>query len=592
MSEPAGWSERFSPRVRNLSIVAVLAIAFLLPLRGLLRNQGPPMEEGFMLVFPEQVLKGRLPNRDFLHLYGPGSLWWLAALYKVFGTRLVVERLAALAQMVGVVAGVSVLARRFGRPIALACGLLALVIIVPPLGLTALAWDGGVALGVLALAAGTAALGEGRSDVQRRRFALGAGLLLGAATLMRLDLVLAVGLSGIVLFRAYDRPARRALLIGSGFGVAPYLIHLATAGVGNVVRGMILDPVVYLRGGRRLPIPPPPGHLDGFLQKAGDFGPYAKVSWPIPTLQSSLQLFIWFFFLLGAIALQLVVARRAWKRAPGTVASVTLAVVALFSLGILPQAMQRTDSAHLAWVSCVAVAFLPVSLYQLARDRGPGWSRKRADIVAAVAVMAMIALVLPRYTLNTYVDASAQTFGRHRQAFKIERKGRIFYYGKESVADAAQHGLLPALEKWSRKGDSLIVGTSDLRKTPYSDAYLYYLFPELKVGTYYIEMDPGVANAKDSKLASELGRADFVVLSSAWDDWDEPNDARKLGPERPNDVVRHDFVCLGEFGSREPTDLVPVSFVYQLWGRPGTLAAHHESLPAATPCKDGLARPR
>jgi len=139
---------------------------------------------------------------------------------------------------------------------------------------------------------------------------------------------------------------------------------------------------------------------------------------------------------------------------------------------------------------------------------------------------------------------------------------------------------------------SLIVGTSDLRKTPYSDAYLYYLFPELKVGTYYIEMDPGVANASDSKLASELGRADFVVLSSAWDDWDEPNDARKLGPERPNDVVRHDLVCLGEFGEREPTELVPVSFVYQLWGRPGTLAAHHERLPATSPCKDGLARPR
>ena len=41
------------------------------------------------------------------------------------------------------------------------------------------------------------------------------------------------------------------------------------AGPGNVVRGMILDPVVYLRGGRRLSIPPPPGHLEGFLQRAG-----------------------------------------------------------------------------------------------------------------------------------------------------------------------------------------------------------------------------------------------------------------------------------------------------------------------------------
>ena len=28
-----------------------------------------------MLVFPERLLHGDIPNRDFLHLYGPGSLW-------------------------------------------------------------------------------------------------------------------------------------------------------------------------------------------------------------------------------------------------------------------------------------------------------------------------------------------------------------------------------------------------------------------------------------------------------------------------------------------------------------------------------------
>jgi hypothetical protein len=60
-------------------------LAFLV-LRGLLRSQGPPMEEGFMLVFPERVLAGDIPNVDFLHLYGPGSLWVLAGVYKLFGT--------------------------------------------------------------------------------------------------------------------------------------------------------------------------------------------------------------------------------------------------------------------------------------------------------------------------------------------------------------------------------------------------------------------------------------------------------------------------------------------------------------------------
>ena len=65
--------------------VALVAVFCLLPLAGLWRAPGAPMEEGFMLTFPELVLKGFVPNKDFLHLYGPGGLWLLAGIYKVFG---------------------------------------------------------------------------------------------------------------------------------------------------------------------------------------------------------------------------------------------------------------------------------------------------------------------------------------------------------------------------------------------------------------------------------------------------------------------------------------------------------------------------
>ena len=70
---------------RDAIALAIIAVVVAIPLRGLMRDHATPMEEGFMLVFPEQVLKGFIPNRDFLHLYGPGSLWVLAAVYKVFG---------------------------------------------------------------------------------------------------------------------------------------------------------------------------------------------------------------------------------------------------------------------------------------------------------------------------------------------------------------------------------------------------------------------------------------------------------------------------------------------------------------------------
>src|SRR2546430_7588247 len=162
---------RLTPRQRNAIGFGIIALAFLIPLRGLLRSQGPPMEEGFMLVFPERLLNGDLPNRDFLHLYGPGSLWVLAGVFKAFGTSLTAERLVALLQQIGVVMGVYALARHWGRTVALPCALISLVIIVPPIGLTALGWVGGVALGLLGLAV---ALEGRRIDDPRRagRYAL------------------------------------------------------------------------------------------------------------------------------------------------------------------------------------------------------------------------------------------------------------------------------------------------------------------------------------------------------------------------------------------------------------------------------------
>src|SRR6516225_512757 len=125
--------------------VGVVLGAFALPLRGLLRYQGPPMEEGFMLAFPQEVLRGQIPNRDFLHLYGPGSLWVLAGIFKAFGTSLATERFAGLAQHVGVVFGIFFLSRQWGRVVAVVAALVSLFIILPPVGLTAMAWNGAVA---------------------------------------------------------------------------------------------------------------------------------------------------------------------------------------------------------------------------------------------------------------------------------------------------------------------------------------------------------------------------------------------------------------------------------------------------------------
>jgi hypothetical protein len=535
----AGLSERR----RDVLAIAIVALVFLVPLRGLLRAQGPPMEEGFMLVFPERVLAGDVPNRDFLHLYGPGSLWALAGTFKVFGVSLLTERLFGLVQQLAVVYGVFALARRWGRILAVACALTSAVILVP-FGLTALAWVGGLGLALWGLVVALAALRSG--ERRARRLALLAGVLFGVALLFRLDLVLAITLALLALARRAPRPLLLRTGAGLVAGLSPYVIHLVTAGPGNVVQGMIIDPIFNLRGGRSLPIPPPWSHLDGFLQRAGAL---AQLSWPIPSLSLSQQLFVWFFLLLGSVLALGLVAWRCVRRQPASPRAFALVVIACFSAGLVPQAIQRVDSAHLAWVGCVPIAFLPIAAFEATRRRFPAAHVRRVAFASATGTLAVLLLAIPGFTASVYTDYSAQTFGVHRSAHLIEHEGRVFYYGKPDRAAAANQVIAEAA-RISEPGDRLFVGPANLRKTPYSDAYLYYMLPELDPATYYIEMDPGVANADDSGLADDLASADIAILSSIWDDWSEPNDSRLEGSTEPEAVLARDFCLVGEYLDR------------------------------------------
>ncbi len=245
---------------RRLALpLAVVAAVMALPAWGLWTNPGPPMEEGFMLVFPERVLAGDVPNRDFLHLYGPGSLWVLAAAYWAFGTSLAVQRIVGILQIVGLVAAIGALLRPWGRAAAVSGAVTATLVIITPTGFTAMAWVGGVALGLWSVWAGVEAVEAPAGSARRRRLALACGALAGLALLYRLDLVVAVGLALVLVLRSLDGPARRRLLVGAVAGASPYLVHLATAGVGAVARGMVLEPVFDLRGGApcRCHHPPP-----------------------------------------------------------------------------------------------------------------------------------------------------------------------------------------------------------------------------------------------------------------------------------------------------------------------------------------------
>ncbi|WCO65068.1 hypothetical protein PO878_11220 [Iamia majanohamensis] len=532
--------------------VVLVALGVALPLPTLFHYQGPPMEEGFMLVFPERVLAGDIPNRDFLHLYGPGSLWGLAAWFEVAGTTLAAERVYGLVQHLGIIFGLFTLALPWGRRVATACGLLGVLLVVTPIGLTALAWNGAVALAVVGCALALRGAREREAGGARATaWLVAGGVFFGLSLLWRPDLVVGVGLALLALgWRRWRRDLVLPVLAGLVAGVAPILVHLATAGIGPSFEGMFLQPVFELRGGRTLPIPPSWDSLDGALAAVAQL---RVPGWPLPMLAASQQVTLWFLALPLAAFFVLGTGIVALRREPGRATSRTLLVVGALGVGLLPQALQRPDTTHLAWVSCVPLVFLPVAVAQWGRwwrERRPEARRPAAWVVPTVAALLplmAVVLVLPAYTARTWVDLTRQNLQGDYFGWAVRNGDRTFYLGSPEIADRAQQ-VTDELAARIEPGDRLLVGTADLRQTPYSDAYFYFLFPEAVPATRYIEMDPGIANAEDSGLAEEVASADWLILSHVWDSWDEPNDSRLLGSDAPNQVVDEQFCQVGPTG--------------------------------------------
>jgi hypothetical protein len=524
--------------------LGVVAVLVAVPLRGLYRFTGGTMEEGFMLYFPELVGDGKVPNVDFLHLYGPGSLHALLGWYEVFGYSLPAERTFGLLQHLGIILGLFALARPWGRLAATAVAGLAVFFVLTPVALTAMAWNGGLALTLWAAVfamRGVAIDGDATARSPVRPWAV-AGVLGGLALTFRPDLVLAVGLVlGWVLWRWAG--SRRPVLIGLAVGMAPMWVHLVMAGPVKAFEGMFVDPVFHLRAGRELPRPPSWDRLDGGLQAvAEEIPPW----WRIPHLSASHTLFLWFnVMVLGTLVL---LGFAIWQRRRGarTGRSAVLLAVGLVSLGILPQALQRPDSAHLNWVSCVSWPFAVVAVAEVLGRWRPDWDRRRAVAAGIATAVVLTFTFTAMFTFRYYLLHTRVGLGQVPSAYKVERDGRYFYLGDEEAYVAVQ-AAVDELDRRAEPGDRLLVGPLDLRRTWYSDVFIYWLFPELEPATYFIEMDPGLANAEGSSLAADVASADFLILTGLWAGWSEPNTSMDYGSGAPNDVVKSTFCEVGRW---------------------------------------------
>jgi hypothetical protein len=504
-----GWKR--SQALPWVVALTIWLLVLVLPLRSEFAAPIGPQDEGLLLVYPALMLHGAVPNGTFESVYGAGSYWPIAGAFAVFGSSVAVERCVALLYWI-VLSGslFGLVARRRGPLTGALAASASVLLLAGPIGLIAYAWVGAVALGALGLFFLDHARRRGGAG---RGWSLAAGVAFGLAVSYRLDLALAVGLVlGLLCF--VDRGRLRTVLPGVGIGLLPLLVNVVQAGLAAVVRGQLIGPTFDTGPGRHLP-----------LDRSGFGGELALAL----SIAATVAL-IWLGFL---------AVRRGESLIP--------LAAGLFAAGLLPQGFQRADGIHVAYVACFVLPSVLLAPLPQARHAGRGRTSPLAGVLAGVA---LLVLVWP-LSWSTYRAQVARSIGVDpNPRYVVTNQGRsVLLTSAQQVQDLEQ--LLRTLDRRAAPQARVFVGPDDMRRTNLTDTYIYFLLPQLTPGTFYLEMEPDVANAPDSGLARQVRGDEWLVLTSEWDGWNEPNASMVYRSDAPNRVVRSDFSKVGAWGPWE-----------------------------------------
>jgi hypothetical protein len=281
------------------------------------------MDDGSLLLYPELILKGWLPYRDFETFYGPANAYLLAGVYAVFQPGIFVARTVGLVYHLTILAAIFCIVRPRGKALALGSVFIAHFFLLLT-GLAPFPWIGGLACALWSLF-----LAAARPSSRQILFA---GLLAAVALLYRPDLTPALVLAaGLLIFFQPGR-IRWNYLIGLGLGLLPMLFLICTAGFRNIFDNIFLYPVIFTNPARKLP-------------------------W------SSLQPYVIYLLALHVIATvnNVFAGFLALRKDRGLWSNRLFAAAAIFSLGTTHQALQRMDSGHVTLCCFLSLALLPVS---------------------------------------------------------------------------------------------------------------------------------------------------------------------------------------------------------------------------------------
>jgi hypothetical protein len=498
-------SARFVGRrnIRKSGIAAIVlagALAVMLP--GLWAP-GPEFDEGILLAFPTRILDGDLPYRDFETFYGPAGPYLTAAVFAVFDPGLLAERTIGLVSRLLVVLAVMLIARRFGRLSMACCGIVATILMAAP-GVWA---DNAVqaqACVFLVIILVAHAVETAHPDARASRIWFAAGVVAGCAGLFRWEFAPIAAVVALPYLLVAARRARTLFVAGLAVGLAPFVPVLVAAG-GAMIHENLSD-LRATSNDRRLPLPA-----------------LSSESGRLLVVTAIALVALWF------VALR---SRRVARGAPNTRVLLSLA---LFGLLQVPIALSRLDAGHVLVVAVVALAFAPVSAAEMLRASS---ERRRRSGVVAVSLLAILVLLSTPYGRIALVTNARIMLGQPHGG-KVTVHGRTFVMDSSEAAADLQ-AVVSETDRIARPGSRLFVGPRDLRRAYANDVFVYYLLRQLEPASFYLELDPPFVR-HGSRLVGDVATADYLILTTRWDTFHEPNASTEYGSPEANQVVRRLF---------------------------------------------------
>lgn len=533
--------------------MAGLFVAAFLCLLPSIRNALNIYDEGLIVLGAERVLNGQIPYRDFWTMYGPGQIYILAGLFKLFGVSLITERIYDLIVRSLLALALYLLAARLStREFGILTWLMAVVWLAYfgffgyPI-FTALLF---VTLSILALI-------QSFADQTNRRWLLGGGMLIGAATLFRHDLAAYAILAQftILVAAAYVRAgathhslmarARNALHTQSAYiaGLAIVLIPagtflLATVPLVELLQQLVIFPLTVFPKYRVLPYPT----FELTLESLPFYAPFLVYALTLVVIVVCAR----------AANARVTNARVANAQTAGTGEADGeghqhairarlwgIGLVALFGLIAFNQARVRADLIHIPQFFLPAVVLLPVLMRKI-----PGASD---DLFAATGLAAflLIATLIVK-PVESFVNMMNGVLATPQGiTHGIARAAGVQMSEEQAAAVRYVQFVVPA-------GQPIFSGISRHDRIFVNDPMFYFLADRPST-TRYHELHPGLATTApvQQEIVTELEQRNVqcVVIATQFDRANEPNaSAVSSGVTLLDDYIAEHFSLAQQVG--------------------------------------------